>query len=57
MIEVLFIIASSWPIAIMVVATVAGIVVNRRWKQTQDDRAAIYNLHASNAPVVRGNAE
>lgn len=53
MIEVLQIIATSWPIALMVVVSVAGYVLNRRWKQYQDDRAAIYHLNAKNAVVVR----
>lgn len=53
MIEYLRIIATSWPIAIMVVAAVAGFVINRRIKQAQDDSAAIYNLKTKNAVVVR----
>lgn len=52
MIEVLRIIATSWPIAIMVVAAVAGYVINRRIKQAQDDHNAIYNLNIRSAREV-----
>lgn len=53
MIEVLQIIAASWPIAIMVVFLSAAILLNRRWKQHQEDQAAIRNLNTKNAVVVQ----
>lgn len=37
MIEVLQIIAGSWPIALMVVVSIAGIILNNRWKQAMND--------------------
>jgi hypothetical protein len=53
MIEVLQIIAGSWPIALMVVVTIAGIVLNNRWKQAMDDSQAVKDLRASQALVVK----
>lgn len=53
MIEYLQIIATSWPIALMVIFLSAAILLNRRWARYQEDQAAIYNLRASNTAVVR----
>lgn len=53
MIEVLNIIATSWPIALMAIFASAAILLNRRWKQYQDDQAAIHNLRTTNAVVVK----
>lgn len=57
MIEVLSIIATSWPIALMVVFLSGAFVVNRRWAQQQENTAAIYNLNTKNAVVVRDRDE
>lgn len=54
MIEVLQIIAGSWPIALMVVVAIAGAVLNNRWKQVLDDSQAVRDLRATQAVVVRG---
>lgn len=56
-IEVLQIIATSWPIAIMVVAISAAIVLSRRWKQAMDNQLEVQNIRASQAVVVRGRDE
>lgn len=53
MIEYLQIIATSWPIAIMVIAISAAIVLNRRWKQAMDNKLEVQNIRASQAVVVR----
>lgn len=53
MIEVLQIIAGSWPIALMVIGLAAAIVINRRLKQSMDDSQAVRDLQASQALVVR----
>jgi len=53
MIQVLSIIASSWPIAIMVIGIAVAIVVNQRLKQAMDDSQTIQNLKANQAVVVR----
>lgn len=53
MMEILTIIASSWPIATMVVAIAAAIVVRRSLKQSMDltDKMNEYNINK--AVVVR----
>lgn len=53
MVEVLSIVAQSWPIAFMVVGTGAAIVVNRRLKQAMDDSRAVRDMRASQAVTVR----
>lgn len=53
MIEVLQIIATSWPIALMTIVTIAAIVLNRRWKQVLDDSQAVRDLRSTQAVVVR----
>jgi hypothetical protein len=51
--EALRIIAASWPIAVMVVGTIAGIVINSRLKQAQEDSQAVRDLRASQAVTVQ----
>lgn len=53
MIEVLQIIATSWPIALMIIVIVIAIVLNKRWKQVLDDSQAVRDLRSSQAMVVR----
>lgn len=53
MIEVLRIIASSWPIAIMVVGLGITIVVNRRVKQGMDDTQTLRDIRSEQAVVIR----
>lgn len=53
MIEVLSIIASSWPITIMVVAIAAAIVVRRSLKQAMDNSDKMNEYHTKQAIVVR----
>lgn len=53
MIEILQIIATSWPIALMVIVIVVALVLNRRWKQVLDDSQAVRDLRSSQAMVVR----
>lgn len=52
MLEYLKVIAESWPLAVMVVFLSGAFVLNRRWKQYQEDQAAIYNLRSTNAVTV-----
>lgn len=52
--EYLKVIASSWPLTIMVIGLAAAIVVNRRLKQAMDDSQAVRDLNASQSVVVRG---
>lgn len=53
MIQVLSIIAGSWPIAIIVIGVATAVVVNRRLKQAMDDSRTIQELRVSQAVVVR----
>lgn len=53
MIEVLGIIAGSWPLAVMVIGLSFAIVINRRLKQSMDDSQEVRNLNATRAVVVR----
>lgn len=53
MLEVLQIIATSWPIALMVIVIVVASVLNRRWKQVLDDSQAIRDLRSTQAVIVR----
>lgn len=55
MIEILGIIAGSWPIAIMAVGIVTAIVVNQRLKQAMDNSQAVRDIKASQAVVVRNH--
>lgn len=57
MIEILQIIATSWPIALMVIVVVVALVLNRRWKQVLDDSQAVRDLRSSQAMVVRDSRE
>jgi len=53
MIEVLLIVANSWPIAVMVVGLGVCVVVRRCIKQAMDNSAEVQTVRASNAVVVR----
>lgn len=53
MIEVLQIIATSWPIAVMVIGLAAAITVRRSLKQSMDNSNEIQNIRASQSVVVR----
>lgn len=53
MIQVLSIVAASWPIAFMLVGITVAVIVNRRLKQAMDDSQAVRDLHASQSMVVR----
>lgn len=53
MLQYMIVIAESWPIAVMVAAITAGIVVRRSLKQAMDNSQQVRDLRASNAVTVR----
>lgn len=56
MLEVLSIVAGSWPIAFMATGLGTAFMVNRRVKQSMDNNDTIRALSARSALVVHDNA-
>jgi len=57
MIEVLKIIAESWPITLMVLGLAAVWTTRYVFKRTMDDKDTVRNLNAKQAVVVRNRHE
>lgn len=57
MIEILQIVATSWPIALMVICISIAVVVSRRWKQAMDNQLEVQNIRSSQAVVVRSRED
>lgn len=53
LIDILVIVATSWPITVMVVGVSAAFVIRRSLKQAMDNADDVRNLRAVNSELVR----